>query len=123
MKEPVGHGSGYGLLGSEMCLFSILGTVSVARSILRELPLQVAVDPRSSSTTASVAATLPRLLAGEGIGAGSESDEAIDLPIPEQPMPTNFDEFVLVSPARADLWSLRAGLHDGPVGAHPGAGT
>src|SRR5438874_12194298 len=52
---------------------------------------------------------------------GSGRYEAVDLAVAEQPLPANFDQLVLISPARADLWPLRAVLDDGPIRAHPRA--
>src|SRR5215471_3243964 len=51
------------------------------------------------------------------MGGGSGGDEAVDLAVAEQPLPAFFDHLVEIGPAGADLRSLWAVLHDGPVGA------
>src|ERR1700730_12702762 len=50
----------------------------------------------------------------------SAGDEAVDLAVAEQPAVVLFDHLVEIAAARADLGSVRAVLHDSPVGAHLG---
>src|SRR5580704_13351932 len=77
----------------------------------------VAGGPRSPLPP-SLRAWSPSPAFGGGNERGSRSDEAVDLAVAEQPLPANFDQFVLVCPAGADLWPGRAVLDNGPVGAH-----
>src|SRR5207248_7766015 len=54
--------------------------------------------------------TLPRWRGREG--EGLRCYETVDLAVAEQPLPANFDQLVLISTARADLWPFRAVLDD-----------
>src|SRR4051794_30118427 len=50
----------------------------------------------------------------------SAGDEAVDLAVLEQPALALLDHLVGVAAAGADLWPVRAVLHDGPIRAHLG---